>query len=246
VFVILQKPSGSDFYNITAIIETIEAKYPEDPLIAAKLAVILCIGGNDFIPKYFGINHKKVCNLFFHADESRFREGLFLKENTTLSVQYPMYVEFIKCLYCNQNSKELAFDMVRKQTMLSARKSAAAKPGQLDKLKNSQKWLPPKTALEKVAQLVQLQINYLETAGDESATLPNFQAAECLRHLENGEVEYYFGEDSSLSTSELADLTANIQTPVKQVSKRKAAETPQKGRRKKIVFKASTPKKNPA
>ena len=60
VLVLLQKPYQKwDVYNITGILEFVE-KRCNDVNIGVKLAMGLCMGGNDFLPKYYGISHEKV------------------------------------------------------------------------------------------------------------------------------------------------------------------------------------------
>jgi hypothetical protein len=242
VFVILQKPSGADVYNITAIIETIESKYPEDEFIAPKLAMLLCIGGNDFIPKLHGINHKKMFQLFL--TQSHFRESLFRVEDNKLHLVLTVYIEFVKWLYCSKSMGDpaiLSFDSVRRETMLCRKTSAVSKaPGEMNKFKHPQKWMPPKSALESMAQLIQLQISYLEMAGEASAILPDFLASDCLCQNASGEVEYNFGIDSFVASSDLSDMTMRVCTPKKKMRKRPAVGTPQKGARKKVPLTSST------
>ena len=62
VYVILHKPSGTQAYNITGIVEFLE-KFDVDHTIAQKVALGLCAGGNDFIPKMFGFTHQKILTL---------------------------------------------------------------------------------------------------------------------------------------------------------------------------------------
>ena len=60
---------------------------------------------------------------------------------------------------------------------------------------NPQLWMPPASAMVKVADLVDLQIKYLMTAGKHDAPLPNFMSSGCLRKTSTGEVEYDLGPD---------------------------------------------------
>lgn len=60
VHVVLQKPrSKFDIYNITAIVELLESYY-NDRTMGMKVAVGLCMGGNDFVPKFYLISHSTV------------------------------------------------------------------------------------------------------------------------------------------------------------------------------------------
>ena len=92
--------------------------------------------------------------------------------------------------------------------------------------------MPPKSALERVAQLVDLQVQYLQTAGNASAALPDFLGCECLHKSSSGEVEYNFGTEASE-----APITLNS-----MARKRQQTQTPQKGARRKKQL-TSTPKK---
>ena len=49
-----------------------------------------------------------------------------------------------------------------------------------EKLRNPQLWLPPRTVLDRLADVIMLQIDYLLTVGKEDAVLPNFLAKGCL------------------------------------------------------------------
>ena len=57
-------------YNVTHIIQKIEAHYQE-PMLAMKMAMALCLGGNDFIPKYHGFSHDTILKEFLDATDMR-------------------------------------------------------------------------------------------------------------------------------------------------------------------------------
>ena len=140
------------------------------------------------------------------------------------------YIQFVKHLYCRKSygdPKTTSFD-VRRLSMTNN--------------KDPKKWLPPQTALKAMSKLFDLQINYLLTAGKASAFLPDFLGGGCLVKAPTGEVEYNFGSESYLTSSELSQLTVKPKTPTKKGKKRTAANTPQKGRRK-IPQLSSTPVK---
>ena len=70
--------------------------------------------------------------------------------------------------------------------------------------------------------------------------LPNFLSGNCLKKRATGHIEYDFGEESYMSSTELANISAKPKTPKspkKSSSKRKCDYTPQKGERKKIQSK---------
>lgn len=91
--------------------------------------------------------------------------------------------------------------------------------------------MPPESALRRVVQLVDFQLQYLITAGDSGAKLPDFLSRECLKRTENGDIEYDFGPDAHVLS--VLDV---------QSEKRQSDHTPQKGRRKKRML-TSTPTK---
>ena len=239
VYVLLQKPSGTDVYNITRIIEVLEHTH-KDVHISEKIALTLCIAGNDFIPKMHQINHTRVLRHLLENKE--FCDSMFKFEQSMI-LDSNMYIEFVKQLYCRKrlgDPKLVSFEEVRKDTMV-LKKKAAQGDLMLQTTANPRKWLPPQTALSRMAELINLQIQYLDSAGTASAALPDFLAADCLQKSKTGEIEYNFGSDSFLSNTELSSLIPR--TPVKTGKKRLAEGTPQKGRRRKIPLKSSTPVK---
>lgn len=72
VYVILQKPQKKmDIYNVTAIMTEIEKEFKNDNDIVKKISIVLCMGGNDFIPKFNSISHKKMLHLFVSTEHFR-------------------------------------------------------------------------------------------------------------------------------------------------------------------------------
>jgi uncharacterized protein YuzE len=64
VFCILRKSKVIvDVYNITRIIETIEKGHNDDRLVCQRIAVGLCMGGNDFIPRMYRKSHTAILQL---------------------------------------------------------------------------------------------------------------------------------------------------------------------------------------
>ncbi len=47
-----------------------------------------------------------------------------------------------------------------------------------------------------MADLIDLQIKYLETAGHSMAKLSNFLKKDCLRITQTGDIEYHFGPNA--------------------------------------------------
>ena len=72
-YVQLCKRAYFDLYDITTIIELLEEAFQE-PFIGVKLAICLCAGGNDFIPKFYGISHLTMLKVLFGRD--KMRQGL--------------------------------------------------------------------------------------------------------------------------------------------------------------------------
>ena len=246
VYVILQKPSGSTVYNITGIIETLESKYSNDPFIAQKLSMVLCVGGNDFIPKLEWKSHDKICQMFFQ--ENMFRDKLFHISEEGVRIDIAIYIELVKWLYFRKNMgdpKTVTFEDVRKATV-QKKKRTQTLTTDIQNANDPNRWMPPKGALQRMGSLIQLQIDYLSTAGNSSALLPNFLGSDCLKQASTGEIEYDFGEESHLSSSSLSEMTmtSSLITP-KKGRKRLSAETPQKGARRKLPLKSSTPVLNP-
>ena len=112
-----------------------------------------------------------------------------------------------------------------------------------NKTRNPQLWMPPESAVVKLAILFQCQIDYLVTAGTSDADLPNFLNRGCLRKLESGEIEYDFGPDSYITkVDDLLQMTTNNSPTTKRIRrKRKQTATPQKGCRRKLPM-SSTPR----
>ncbi|XP_071085902.1 uncharacterized protein [Haliotis cracherodii] len=236
VFVVLQKPHMlHDIYNITAIIQLFEDKY-QDPDIGVKLALGLCIGGNDFIPKFKGISHTQILKTYLSS--SHFRQNLFqISKGTQPSIDKDIYEDFVKHLYCPKNvsPNSVTVEEVRAVSMKLKKKSDDSFISQLE-LRNAETWMPPTSALHRLADLIQLQVEYLETAGYHDADLPDFMASSCLKITKTGEVEYDFGPEVHMNVQD-------IQTKIKD-GKRKQEDTPQKGQRRKRQL-TSTPRKKP-
>ena len=235
VYVILQKPGKrNDIFNVTNILEVFEERY-DDTNIGAKVAIALCIGGNDFIPKMFGINHSTVLKQYLSHTLLQSNLVSFVPE---IKLSLNNYILLIKLLYCpkNLNVTTNSFEEIRSATMYkkSKTKKIVYKP--------AQRWMPPESALEHLAELVQLQIEYLKSLGNPKAFLPNFLAKSCLKKTSTGQVEYYFGPDSHMSLP--MDIEHTPKTPMK-MKKRMSVTTPQKGDRRKRKPKAtSTPVKD--
>ncbi|XP_046359594.2 uncharacterized protein LOC124137364 [Haliotis rufescens] len=244
VHVLLQKPGGVDVYNITGIIELLEKKL--GPNAGMKVAMGLCLGGNDYLPKYSGVSHDKILRTF--VDNANFFQNLFcFDQRGSGHVSKETYHELIKSIYCPSTlaSQKLTFEEVRQLSMKHPKKQDFARP---------QTWLPPKSALDQICLLVDYQVEYLFLAGNHSAILPNFLQKGCLRKNKEGDVHYYLGDE--VSTEKLEDLIqipeatllkriTDCKIPQKKLDKRKRTleDTPQRGARRKQKPVTSTPRK---
>ena len=227
VYVVLQKHAKSvDFYDVTGILETLEEKF-EDLHIGVKVAVGLCMGGNDFVPKFYSMAHKKVLQL---ALADTFRSTLVHIHPPEVTFNEEMFPTFVKHLYSGGKSDK-CFEEVRQKSMFSSvqRKNDS-------KYRNPKLWMPPSSALMKVAKIITLQIEYLQTVGCPAAKLPAFLTSGCFVKDDLGNVEYNFGEET------FQDVTPMTVQNVS--SKRKANDlTPRKDKSAKKQL-TSTPKKS--
>ena len=205
VNVILSKPGGRfDIYCITEILQTLE-KATGDSKIGVKVAVGICIGGNDFLPKYnfFG-GHSKVLRLL--TQNKYFLENLVrVSVDGVITLDRKEYKEFVKQLYApKQDTENMSFKEVRKMTII----------GKDGKVKSSEKWLPPESCVRRMANLTSVVIEYMMTAGTHDATLPDFEKTNCFKVTTSGKVLYDFGPDESQDEIEewFQSLTG---TPVK-------------------------------
>lgn len=188
VYVILQKPrSRVDIYNVTSMLEHFEKVY-SDKYIGVKIAVALCIGGNDFIPKCYQISHETILKM---ALKTEYRSHLLSINEGNIILNKDCFVDFFKNLYCPKRLKsyDLSFMDVRAATI-----GKAVDPTQQSgyKTNDPRRWLPPESAVWQLAELVQLQISYLQTAGYHNAEMPKFLESSCLQKTASGEIEYNF------------------------------------------------------
>ena len=189
-----------------------------------------------YIPKIQNISHACVLDQLLSSE--RYMNYLldFNNQGISPSININLYKEFVKELYCTKrkcDGTKLTFKEVRKMTMLKQRSTTSTMPGITNKLSHPDRWMPPESALERMAQLLNLQLQYMVTAGQHDAPRPDFISQDCLNKTSTGQVEYDFGGESKLSVDEISTLTGTDKTPVKQRSKRISAKTPQSGRRKK-------------
>ena len=105
VFLLLVKPTTKDLYNITAIIRLLEKTY-KDKHMALKMAIYLCIGGNDFIPKFYQITHKS------------FVERILMSENVRSGLIQITIGDEQDCRQCRiQINKELYKELYKRNVL---------------------------------------------------------------------------------------------------------------------------------
>lgn len=224
----------------------LEKRFGRDCL--PNIAVSLCIGGNDFLPKFHGFSHEKwllqiiqtpgalhsIVNYIFDKETGKPAKGFISNE---------VYFDIVKKMYCplnvNADDVNVTLATVRQMTIKLPNKD----------FKQPTAWMPPQSALFKVIQLINCQIAYLLTVSKPDAPLPNFMSYDCLRKDIKGNVLYDFGEDvkvqnlQSLLTYTEDDLKAIIHNAAKSRKKRprSTATTPVKPRREKRRPLMSTP-----
>ena len=108
--VLLKKSGTFNLYNITRIIFILERVY-DDAQVCQMIAIMLAMGGNDFLPKFQHITHLKVLQQVFASPV--YKEQLFHKAGSDLiAIDRKMFTEFMKDLYCppSLHSEELTSD----------------------------------------------------------------------------------------------------------------------------------------
>ena len=121
-----------------------------------KIAVYLCMGGNDFIPKYYLISHIDIVQRILRKNfKSTLLMLLFEGERcTSINVNESVYLELLKDLYCPKNLEPTAFtfDEVRQMSAKIPRKKK-----QIEEYRNPRQWLPPASAVGQISKLLQCQ-----------------------------------------------------------------------------------------
>lgn len=141
VHVDLQKPKGRvDIYHITSMLELMEKQF-EDHEIGMKIAAVLSISGNDFVPKYFPISYERAVTIFLKCG---YKNALFnINDEKQISINCDEYVAFIKHLFCpsNKDFNSLTYDEVK---LLTIKGKNTKSEELMSALRNSQLWLPPR------------------------------------------------------------------------------------------------------
>ena len=166
-----------------------------------KVAFTLCLGGNDFIPKMYAVSHDTICKNVL--ENTYFRTALYTIQDDQFFLNKEVYVELIKHIYTPKRQRDSTISYEEVRTLSIGKVEDASKNTGI-KTSDPRKWLPPKSVIERLANMVQMQIDYLQTAGGHEHKLPNFLSRDCLRKNASGEIEYDFGPDAHFSR--LADL----------------------------------------
>ena len=198
VYVMLQKQYGLfDIYNITDIVLLLEKTYGLNAPM--KTAIALCMGGNDFVPKFHGISHQNIMSTLF---DGFLNDLLNLKHDNSgkligAEINQESYINLMKVLYCPKRLLhavcDLTFEEIRQISIKDPKKT---------EYKHVQKWLPPRSVLLKFVKLIDCQIDYLFTLGHHEATLPDFVAKGCLLRDNFGNIYYDFGGEAKFSNKE--------------------------------------------
>ena len=107
VYVRLDMKGYFDLYDITAIVETLESVFGQKQS-GMKLAIGLCLGGNDFLPRFQRIPHQQVIALLF--SNNRFLTELFnltdvhargLKQHNLPGIGWTFWGQFHKIILTN-------------------------------------------------------------------------------------------------------------------------------------------------
>ena len=249
VYVMLQKAGHFDVYNITGMLTVLEKAF-HSKSIRKKLAMILCFGGNDFIPKFQNITHLKVTQLFL--SKSKYRDGLFSLDVDNVTDQ-DILEDFVKELYCPKrlDVEKLSYEEVRQLSINPKKASKKVSDimtftftdGQID-LRLPKLWLPPASCVRKLSTLYDAMFRYMAGLGCHEARLPNFKNT-CL--VSTGEdTTYDLGPEAMVSS--LKDLLVHdvedLHRRKKKSTKRSLELTPQKDlSRKRKPVATSTPRK---
>ena len=187
---------------------------------------------------FFNISHSKLLDTILN--QSALLTNLFCITQGKLTLNLDGYKNLVKLLYCpkTHDVNELTLEQVRQLSIFGVRKKKTG-----DTTRNPQLWMPPESAIEKLARLVQCQIDYLETAGIPDASLPKFLKSGCLIKTADGQVEYNFGTDAYIGdVQQMIDvpIVSSHLPPMSKKRKREIGATPKKQTRKPLT---STPKK---
>ena len=180
-----------DLYCITKMVERLEAQ-STNRNIGIIVSLALCIGGNDYIPKFYEVTHLQwmmiimedqyYTNQIFKIDRNSQTNAV---ERVTLNED--LYIRLLMKIYCPKHldHEKLSCEEIRQISIKLPEKPT----------RDPQKWHSPLSANKKVMCLIQSQIDYLLTACKPDAYLPDFIGNGGLRKTKEGDNMYDFGAD---------------------------------------------------
>ncbi|KAL3856571.1 hypothetical protein ACJMK2_011306 [Sinanodonta woodiana] len=236
VYVVIKKPGSAgklDIYNTTGIVRALEMRYNEDE-IAVVLSFSLSLGGNDFIPKFYGISHEKWLKSIF--ENETFRRNLFKirsrpdSGHLSVTIDPGVYISLLKNFYCPNKHDAERFSLEE------VRQLSIKLPGK--DVRSPKLWMPPISALHSICKLIN------------KAELPNFMEGGGLKKV-GDLIEYelcphvhYDNIEDLLRNPEEDFKEALTRARMRRQRKRELNETPGKERQpRKRELITSTPRK---
>ena len=220
VFVVWQKPNKLfDVYCITGLLKELEETFQTEN-IGLVTSVSLCIGGNDFITGFRSKSHYKVLTTVLQHQE--LRRNLLNVTPATVSLNREMFILLVKCLYASKSLDPTTTDysIIRQQTIRAKESQKKSALGTL--VKDPGTWLPPQSATERLAELLDFQIEYLLTAGNPSDPPLNLDNCNCLERRPSRAVAYNFGQEARVSDiGELVTVPITAESTTINVNRRK-------------------------
>lgn len=194
--------------DVTSIIELLESRFGLG--ICKKVAVMLCLGGNDFIPKFHGFSHEKWMIAIF--ENRNILDNLIEFNVGEDGVEFGqineiVFLEAVKIMYspASLDHHSASLEQVRQLSI-----NYPGKP-----FKHPTSWMPPRSALQQLVKLINCFIAYLTTSMDPSAFLPNFLQMGCFEVDKDGIVKYDFGNE--VHTKRPEDLLTYTEDEMKRL-----------------------------
>ena len=247
VFVVLEKPRGGyDIFNITGLINLLERSFL-DSNIGVKVALGLCVGGNDYVPKLYTKSHDEVLTQIVSCPV--LKDHLFVFGEDRIVLDQLLFAELFRRIYCpkREQKNNLSYQDVRALTIAKKPNKSSKGGYRTSDLRN---WLPPESALQRLGELVQLQIQYMDMVGKHDAVNPDFLQYSVLQRNSSNEIIYNFGPEcyfksydelpvyvaksqKTKTSKKKASVSVTEQKTKKRPEKRQLDSTPQKGLRRK-------------
>ncbi len=116
-------------------------------------------------------------------DNDYIRNNLLSVHHATVSLNHTIFVQLVKHMYAPKckDPQLLSYDEIRKSTVYPVKQTSKSNQSKFGFcVKNITQWLPPQSAITLLGELVDLQVQYLLSAGDHSAPLPDMETCQCL------------------------------------------------------------------